>query len=243
MRTESAATKARRSPVSAARADRSGIVSAWLTGLQFRWDELLQGARMRQFAKDETLFLEGRPADTVYLIQDGRVRLTSFGFDGHERHLMIVGPGGLVGDCALPSTPHYVVSAVAAADAQVAMVPASRLLASLARHPLMAAQQSALSGMRFRILLRHVAVQGSNSGRRKVCLHLLDLVHSYGVPHRLGMAISILFTQQEVGSICGLSRVSVSHIFTQLAREQVIARQGRQVVVVDAARLDLLARS
>ena len=223
--------------------DNGDIVSAWLTDLHFDWDAATRGTRTRRFAKDETLFLEGQAADTVYVIREGRVRLTSFGFDGKERHLMILGPNGLAGDCALRSTRKYVVSAVAASDAVVSMVPGAALLDALTRDPRMASQHQALAGMRFRIMLRHVAVQGSNSSRRRVCLHLLDLVNSYGAAHALGCVISISFTQQEMGSICGLSRVSVSHIFTQLEREQVITRAGRLVVIVDAARLDVLSRT
>jgi CRP-like cAMP-binding protein len=55
--------------------------------------------------------------------------------------------------------------------------------------------------------------------------------------------ISIAFTQQEMGSICGLSRVSVSQIFSQLEREQVIARSGRLVVILDQARLEVLSHT
>ena len=223
--------------------DNGDIVSAWLTNLDFDWGEAARGCRTRQFAKDETLFLEGQAADTVYVIQEGRVRLTSFGFDGKERHLMILGVNGLAGDCALLSTRKYVVSAVAASDAVVSVVPRSTMQGALSRDLRLADQHRALSSMRFRIMLRHVAVQGSNSSQRRVCLHLLDLVKSYGAAHALGAVISISFTQQEMGSICGLSRVSVSHIFTQLEREQVITRAGRLVVIVDAARLEVLSRS
>jgi CRP/FNR family cyclic AMP-dependent transcriptional regulator len=77
------------------------------------------------------------------------------------------------------------------------------------------------------------ATQGSNSSRRRVCLHLLDLLSSYGAPHADRSVISIAFTQQEMGNICGLSRVSVSHVFTALERDGVIGRAGRLVVVLD----------
>ena len=156
---------------------------------------------------------------------------------------MILGANGLVGDCALHSAHAYVVSAVAATDTVASMVPIAILQAALSRDPRLAAQHQALSSMRFRIMLRHVAAQGSNTSRRRVCLHLLDLVNSYGFAHESGTAISIAFTQQEMGSICGLSRVSVSHIFTWLAQEGVITRSGRLVVVVDVARLTLLSRT
>ena len=219
------------------------MVSAWLTNLRFRWDEATNRSRTRHVAKDETLFLEGQAAQTVYVIEDGRVRLTSFGFDGKERHLMIIGRNGLVGDCGLLSSRNYVVSAVAASEAVVYPVPTADLVASLAQHPVLLRQHQELSSMRFRIMLRQLAMQGSNSGRRRVCLHLLDLVNSYGVPQSGGSAISIAFTQQEMGSICGLSRVSVSNVFCALEREHVIARAGRLVVVLDNARLEQLSKT
>ena len=218
-------------------------LSAWLTNLVFNWDAASHGSRRQPFAKEQTLFLEGQPATMVYAIVEGRVRLTSFGFDGKERHLMIMGPNGLVGDCGLASTRQYVVSAVASCDAVVQAIPTARLLASLAQDANLMRQHQQLVGMRFRIMLRHLAMQGSNSSRRRVCLHLLDLLNSYGAAHERGSVISIVFTQQEMGNICGLSRVSVSHVFTALERDSVIERAGRLVVVLDRERLEHFART
>ncbi len=219
------------------------IVSAWLTDLRFSWHEAIQGLRTRRFAKDETLFLEGHPADDVYAIMEGRVRLTSYAFDGKERHLMIIGPNGLVGDCGLLSAKGYVVSAVAAVDTVVCAVPTSAMPGLLMQHPQLARQQQQLSSMRFRIMLQQLALQGSNSARRRVCHHLLGLMNSYGEPVRDGTVISITFTQQEMGNICGLSRVSVSNVFTLLEREGVIARSGRLIVICDAQRLVDMSKS
>ena len=219
------------------------VVSAWLTSLRFRWDAATGSARARRFAKDETLFLEGRTADTVYVILEGRVRLTTYAFDGKERHLMIIGPNGLIGDCGLLSTKNYVVSAVAAADASVCAVPAAAMLDALRQNPELLRQHQELSSMRFRIMLQHLALQGANSARRRVCHHLMGLMNSSGVAQRDGTVISISFTQQEMGNICGLSRVSVSHIFTLLERETVIARSGRLIVIRDAPRLAHLSKT
>lgn len=213
------------------------IVSAWLTDLRFSWHEAIKGLRTRRFTKGETLFLEGNPADEVYAILDGRVRLTSYACDGKERHLMIIGPNGLVGDCGLWSARGYVVSAVAAVDAVVCAIPTSAMPGILMQHPSLFRQHQQLASMRFRIMLQQLALQGSNSARRRVCHHLLGLMNSYGEPHRDGTLISITFTQQEMGNICGLSRVSVSNVFTLLEREGVIARSGRLIVICDAPQL------
>ena len=219
------------------------VVSAWLTNLDFRWSEAIQGARTRRCAKDETLFLEGDSADQVYVILEGRIRLTTYAFDGRERHLMIVGPNGLVGDCGLSAAPNYVVSAIVAADACVCAVNATAMLASLRSSPALLRQHQELSSMRFQIMLQHLALQGANSARRRVCHHLLGLMHSYGAPRDGGTVISIAFTQQEMGNICGLSRVSVSNIFTRLERDNVIARAGRLIVILDTPQLLALSKT
>lgn len=131
----------------------AGTVSAWLTDLDFDWTKATAGARVERFSKDDTLFLEGEHAHTVYVIDSGRVRLASFSLDGRERHLMIVGPNGLVGDCALQASPRYAVSAVAATDTTVRALAADALCEAIACNPVLAHQFRTLSGMRFRIML------------------------------------------------------------------------------------------
>ncbi len=219
----------------------SGIVSAWLTDLSFNWDAATQGVRVLQFAKGQTIFLEGQPADTVYVIEEGRVRLASYSVDGKERHLMIMGPNGLIGDCALRASPRYVVFAVAATATSVRAVPVAVMVQAIEANRALFHQWQQLTGMRFRILQQHLALLGSNSARRRVCHHLLGLMHSYASPHADGTRVAIAFTQEEMGRICGLSRVSVSQIFSMLEREGVITHAGRCVVVRDHDRLVTLS--
>lgn len=218
-----------------------GPISAWLTQLSFDWREATHGCRQRRVVAEETIFLAGQAASTAYVIEEGRVRLTAFSADGKERHLMIVGQNGLVGDCGLLSSKTYVVSAVAASDAVLSMVQIDTLLHALDQNPKLLRQHHTMCSTRLQVLMQHLAMQGPNSGQRRVCHHLLGLMHSYGKPVDGGIAISIHFTQQEMGSICGLSRVSVSHIFAELERLGVVERSERLVVVLAPRQLAELA--
>ena len=217
------------------------VVSAWLTDLSFNWKTVTEGTRLLRYAKDDTLFLEGQLADTVFVVETGRVRLASYSLDGRERHLMIIGPNGLVGDCALRASPCYVVSAAAAADASVRALPVDAMQHAIENDPTLLRQFQAFSGLRYRIMLQHLALLGSNSARRRVCHHLIGLMNSYGVIRRDGSLISITFTQLEMGRICGLSRVSVSGVFSMLEREGIISHDGRAVVIRDRAALQHLS--
>jgi CRP/FNR family cyclic AMP-dependent transcriptional regulator len=215
----------------------ASFASAWLTDLQFRWDPLLRGCRELHLDKDAVLFHEGQSARVVYVVEEGRIRLSSFAVDGRERHLMIMGTSGLVGDCGLPSIDRYVVTAIASSEARVRAVPADALMQALTTDPVLARQHQTLSSRRHRVLLRQLDLQGHNSASRRVCHHLLGLAQAYGSPSESGVRIGLTFTQQEMGNICGLSRVSVSNIFSRLEREGLIERQGRHLVLTDVRTL------
>lgn len=68
-------------------------------------------------------------------------------------------------------------------------------------------------------------------------------MNSYGAAHRDGTLVAITFTQQEMGRLCGLSRVSVSKIFSMLTQENVIGHEGRAVIIRDTAALTRMAAS
>ncbi len=164
--------------------------------------------------------------------------------EGKRRHLMIVGPTGLVGDCGLLASPHHVVSAEASTDAVVCAVPVAAMLAALQQTPSLMRQHQTLCSLRFRVMLQHLAMHGgANAAKRQVSHHLLGLMGSYGQPHLAGTLISITFTKQEMAHICGLSRVSVSQIFGALEDEGIIVPVGRHVAIRDADRLLLLAQN
>ena len=77
----------------------SPFVSAWLADLNYAWGAMTEGTRTVTLKKDQVLFHQGQLTQAVYVIEEGRVRLSSFSLDGRERHLMILGSHGLVGDC------------------------------------------------------------------------------------------------------------------------------------------------
>ena len=218
------------------------VVSAWLTALDFDWSALHPAGREVSFQRDEAVFHEGELAEMVYIVVDGRVRLSTFAVDGRERHLMIVGANGIVGDCGLPASGRYVLSAFASSPARLLSIPAKALLRALEREPAIARQHTALASRRFRVLLQQLELQAHNSASRRVCHHLIGLGNAYGTPVPEGLRIGITYTQEEMGNICGLSRVSVSNIFSRLRRDGIVTLQQRHTVVKDAAALEAIAR-
>jgi CRP/FNR family cyclic AMP-dependent transcriptional regulator len=81
-----------------------------MTNLQFRGDkassnwfltDMVLGKRTLNFPKNETVFSQGDPADAVFYVQEGRVKLTVVSFGGKEATLCVLGPGDFFGVCCL----------------------------------------------------------------------------------------------------------------------------------------------
>lgn len=211
--------------------------SAWLSDLHYDWSALKQYGQPKSLKKDEILFLQESTTDTVYIVEEGRIRLVMYSPEGAEQHIAVIGSNGLVGDCGLFSAGRQAVSAVASSTATVLGISCATLMAAIQRHPAVMRQYLELADIRFRLMLRHHSLLSTSSVQQRVCYHLLGLMHSYGVPHRCGQAIRIVFTQQEMAYICGISRVSVCHMFAMLEAEHIITHEGRLVVIRDPGRL------
>ena len=96
--------------------DRSPFVSLLEPGLRRRVRKKL--AR-RKLQAGKYLYRHSDPADALYLIESGRVRVVVTERPGRERVLQFVGPGEIVGEAAFIADSPYVTDAVAVEDLSV----------------------------------------------------------------------------------------------------------------------------
>lgn len=213
----------------------------WLEGLGYDWGTLTRGRLPRRLPKEAVLFHQKQPASALYVVAQGRVRLVTYSAAGKERHVAVIGPQGLVGDCGMVDPGRHLTSAVVSAEASVYEVPVPELLDAMRADGVLLRQVLAFSDQRFQAMLYHHDLLSAGSAIKCVSMALLGLVHVYGVPHAEGQRIGIAFTQEEMASICSLSRVSVSAAFGDLVAQGLLVRDGRAVVVRDVAALAAVA--
>ena len=64
-------------------------------------DRLLAATRRRSYAKGEVLFHVGDPADSLHLVESGRLAVRVDTADGRTATLNLLGPGDFLGELAL----------------------------------------------------------------------------------------------------------------------------------------------
>jgi CRP-like cAMP-binding protein len=86
----------------------------------------------RPLRNKQVIFSQGDPADTVYYIQKGRVRISTISKQGKEATLALLGEGDFVGEECIANSHHRrLTSAMAIAEGAMLAIPKDTMIALL----------------------------------------------------------------------------------------------------------------
>lgn len=208
------------------------------TGLS---DELLgqlaRTCRRRSFREDQTLFFEGDPGHSLYLIVNGRVRIQRI--DQHGKVLIVAhrGPGEHVGEMSILDGEPRSADAVTTERTDLLMLDRDAFIRCLEGSPRIALNVMASLSRRLREAMRELQKERELDALGKVSEALLELCHMHGVDHPQGRRIGIRITQSELAEQVGLTRVSVNKMLGQLRQVRAILDDGVYIVVASEEKL------
>jgi CRP-like cAMP-binding protein len=175
-----------------------------------------------QVSRGAAVFRQGDPADAVFLVETGRVRLVRVLADGTPLVLFVAEVGESFAEASL-SAAHYHCDAVAETDAVVLALPKTDLLSALAADPaeclaLTLALAGQVRDLRARLELRNV-----RSATERVLAWLR--LHASGNPPHVPMRRSWTQVADEVG----LTREAVYRSLASLEQQGRISRDAMVV--------------
>jgi len=182
--------------------------------------DLAQRMRWRHFARNEVIFHKDDPAEHVYLIASGTVKITVEEEDGQEVVIALMRGGDVFGDLALfDEGPRS--ASVTAMTETTAFTLANRDFMDILQHNTQAMRQLlALLARRIRRSTGHIEdlVFLDLPGRVAKCL--VDQNELAGGNGRVEL------TQEEIASFVGATRVAVNRVLVDLERRGAL-RLGR----------------
>jgi len=197
--------------------------------------ETLAGSFVRHsFDRGEMIFRQGDQGVHLYLVESGRIKITTLAPDGREAFVAIMGPGQVFGELSLFEGQQRT------ADAR-AMEPT--LLHALAHddfRPYVAAHPEVAWEL-LRVLARMVRRQDQaiqdmvflDVGGR-VARRLLDLAQQHGDPSGDGtVRIDVPITQEELAQMVGASRESVNKALGSFMDRGWVTLEGRHYIITD----------
>jgi CRP-like cAMP-binding protein len=194
---------------------------------------------VRRYRTGTALFREGDSGTSVFVIQAGRVKVTTTTADGHELVLAIRRPHELVGElsCLGERTRARSATVVALSPVVARLIPGGEFVAFLEDQPraLLALTRSVID--RLHDADRRRLEFGAYDTLGRLARVLAELVETQGRPHERGIVLDPPLTQHELAGLVGASRESVVRALAELRRRGVVETGRRRLVVRDVTGL------
>jgi CRP/FNR family transcriptional regulator, cyclic AMP receptor protein len=184
------------------------------------------GHTIVKYRMRETVFSQGRPADVIFYVLKGKVKLTVVSEQGKEAVVAIHGPNEFFGEGCLTGQPRRLASAVALSDCEIMRLEKAAMLRVLHDEP-------AFSGFFIEHLLtRTLRVEEDlvdqlfNSSERRLARTLLLLANfdKGGIPE------PIKISQETLAGIVGTTRSRISQFMNKFRKLGLIDYNGQIVV-------------
>jgi len=192
------------------------------------------------YPKGAVLFVEGQPAQGVFLLSRGRVKLTTSSANGKPLLLRIAEPGEMIGLPGAISGKIYVLTAEALEPVDVKVIPREPFMQFLRTHGEAALRVAEILNEIYHATFRELQyVAHSGSAAEKLARFLLDAA-TPSLPSNTQLRTSLTLTHEEIAEMIGVARETVSRLFANFKREHLIELRGSKLVIADEAGLKSL---
>lgn len=199
-------------------------------------------AQSLRFQRGEAIFLRGDPADALFVLKEGTVKLSCVTEDGRELTLALISPKDVFGMLPLFGSAVQTYDAVALSEVLVCRVSAGALEDLIRRNPRIALKFLRTLGEQLREYQGALEVAYTKSAKERLALVLVKLAEQHGLRARLGVRINLRVTHQELANMIGVARETTSALMSELRHDGVIAYDHQHIVICDLPRLRRLAR-
>jgi len=191
----------------------------------------------KAFARNELIFLEDDPGEGMFIIRQGRVKVSKSSADGREQILHILKEGDIFAEVVLFDQGVYPASAEAVEETRVWLLRNGDMEVLLQNHPKLAVKLLRLMGRRLRqaqLLIRDLALHDT-CGR--LAGLLLRFARREGERTERGIVLDLDLTRQELASMIGTSRETVARILSRFQREGLLELDKQKIVIRDEQKL------
>jgi len=183
------------------------------------------------YPRGAVLFVEGQEPRGVFILCNGRVKMFAGSAAGKSVIFRIAEPGELLGLPSTLSNKPYEVTAEALEPTQANFIPRDGFLAFLRQHGDVALRVAEMLSSIYQATCQEVRYLGlSSSAEEKLARFLLDLKpakNSDPAQHR----VTLTLTHEEIASMIGASRETVTRLLTGFKRKRLIEVHGSTLVI------------
>jgi CRP/FNR family transcriptional regulator, cyclic AMP receptor protein len=198
----------------------------------------LEAATVRSYAAESDIFHEDDPGEAVYLITEGRIKVSRANLEGRERIFTILTPPEVLGEMAVINGSPRTATAHCLDNVTTVVLYRDDLRAIMERHPGVLWNLSSVLVRRLGDMNREVEMLSFSSTASCVA-YALQSLHLRGAfkPGRDNMP-TLEFTHQDLANRTGNSRETITRVLKDLERDGIIKTRPGMISLLNPDALE-----
>jgi CRP/FNR family transcriptional regulator, cyclic AMP receptor protein len=193
--------------------------------------ELMSVAKRRTFRSGEVIFHREDPGQVLYVIKEGKVKISLISPDGQEISLVVFGKGECFGEFAILDGLPRSADAIAMEKVECYTLQRSDFHKAIMKNPKIAIQVMEVLSKRLRSTDQMVEDLIFLDVYGRVAKKLLELADTHGTKVENGIRIDVRLTQQELASMVGSSRESVNKVMGYFTDKNFISTDKHKITL------------
>jgi len=189
--------------------------------------------RVRKCPRSTPIYLPADHADGVLLLASGRVKIGSFTEEGKQTILAFIEPGEIFGELSLMGAQQREEYAETVEKSTIILIPGEVIQQLLAENSSVTLGVTKLFGLRRQRVERRLKYLLFRSNRERLVHLLLELAEQYGRQTPEGVDIRIKLSHQDLASIIGSTRETVTVVLGELQTEGRLQLGRRKIILTD----------
>jgi CRP/FNR family transcriptional regulator, cyclic AMP receptor protein len=202
-------------------------------------------AQVRGYANREVVVTQGEPAQALFGIVHGRLKVVACGPDGRDTVLGIMSDGEIFGEVALLDGGLRSATCTALEPCELLVIDREPFMELLDGSPSIAVKLLHVLAQRLRRLSQRSEDAAFLDVPSRLARSLLDLAARFGERQRTpssGIFITLRLSQQELGDLVGATRESVNKHLSDWTRQGILKLHDGRMVIADIESVRRLAR-
>ncbi|MDU1004947.1 MAG: Crp/Fnr family transcriptional regulator [Clostridium butyricum] len=186
----------------------------------------------REYAKGDVVFTEGYVANTLFFINEGKIKLYKYTKDGKEQILHVLSEGDFFGELELIKPSKYGFNSKAIVDSKICTLTKDEMKEIMMKNPEIGIKVLEAVGERLSKVESLVQNLATNDVDSRMAYLLTDLMEKYGENIEKNISIELPLSREEMANFIGVTRETISRKLKKFEDEKLIKIVGTKIIIV-----------
>ena len=198
-------------------------------------DELLEIVKTinhKEYSKGDIIFTEGNVANTLYFINEGKIKLYKYTKDGKEQILHVLSEGDFFGELELIKVSKYGFNSKAIVNSKICTLTKDEMKDIIMRKPEIGIKVLETVGERLAKVESLVQNLATNDVDSRMAYLLTDFIEKYGVHIENNISIELPLSREDMANFIGVTRETISRKLKKFEEEKLIKIVGTKKIII-----------